>query len=154
MAEKNDRDEARVIIKKIVDFNITNDYYVKDKKDELAREFKKLLYVDDQTVRRFLEKWFSITKTVASEFDLLGTSTEVEKAEEEKTSEEETEEKEETEEEEEKEKEETEEEEEKEETEEKEEKETSTEEEETEEEIPKLEHKIYESYINRASELV
>jgi len=104
MSEKNERDEARVILKKITDFNITNNYYQKDLKDEVARDFRKLLFVDNPTVRKFLEKLLISIKLVAQEFDLMGTEVEVDKSEEEKTSEEEGAEKEQSEEEEAKEK--------------------------------------------------
>ena len=87
MSTTNEREEARIIIKKITDFNITGNYYQKDLKEEIAREFKKLLFIDDTTVRHFLEKWISNTKEIAREFDLLGTEIEVDKAEDEKTDE-------------------------------------------------------------------
>lgn len=150
MSEKNLRSDARILIKRISDFNIANNYYQKDLKDEIARDFKKLLEIDDPTTRKFLERWLNIvTKEVARDFDLLGTEVEVDKAEEEKTTEEEGAEKDATEEEEAKDKEgeeaPTEE-------------ETSTEEvpeKPTKEEIPSMpENVVYKHYINRANDLM
>lgn len=144
MAEQNTRDEARVLLKKITDFNVANDYYQKEEKEEIARDFKKLIFVDDPTVRKFLEKWINKTKEVAFEYDLMGSKTEVDKDEEEETAEEETAEKEEAEDEEGKE----------------EPKEEPAEEKVAEEapaeETPDLplENKVYESYIDRANDLV
>ena len=89
MSEKNEKNEARILLKKITDFNINNEYYVKEKKEEMARDIKNLLFIDDPTVRRFLEKLLTKIKEVAFEFDLMGTEQEVDKAEDEKTTEEE-----------------------------------------------------------------
>jgi len=152
MAEKNTRDEARVLLKKITEFNVANNYYQKEEKEEIARDLKKLLFVDDPTVRKFLEKWLSSTKEIAFEYDLMGTKPEVEEHEEE-TEEEETEEKEEDEEEEQKE--------EKEEVEEEKPAEAPTEEAPAESEAPTqeqevaaLESTVYESYINEVNDLL
>ena len=100
MSEKNTKDDARVILKKITEFDVTNNYYVNEEKDQIAREFKKLLYVDDTSVRKFLEQMIYKIKELAVEFDLLATESEVDKEENQETPEEETQEKIETEEEE------------------------------------------------------
>ena len=99
MSETNNREEARVLLKKITDFNVSNNYYQKEIKDEVARDVKKLLFIDDPTIRQFLVKWLLVTKDVAREFDLMGTNIEVNKDEEETSTEEKGEEKDETEEE-------------------------------------------------------
>ena len=99
MSETNNREEARVLLKKITDFNVSNNYYQKEIKHEVARDVKKLLFIDDPTIRQFLVKWLLVTKDVAREFDLMGTNIEVNKDEEETSTEEKGEEKDETEEE-------------------------------------------------------
>jgi reverse gyrase len=83
MSDKNDKDEAKVYLKNMSDFDITGNYYDEEGKNELSKQFKKLLFVDDPTVRKFLTKFFSEIKNIAKEFDLLGSDTEVEKTEEE-----------------------------------------------------------------------
>ena len=81
MSEKNEKNEARILLKKICDFNVAQNYYQTDLKNELARDFKSLLFIDEPTVRKMLEKLFSLTiKATAQEFDLLGSESEVEKA--------------------------------------------------------------------------
>jgi outer membrane biosynthesis protein TonB len=149
MSINNERSEARIIIKKLVEFNVANNYYQQEEKNEIAREFKKLLFVDDPVVRKFLEKLLVSIKSVAQEFDLLGSEVEVDQAEEEKPKEEEVAEKEQTEEEQAKEKEEQP-------TEEAPTEEAPVEENPSEEKAPPLPESvsIRESYIKRASELV
>ena len=85
MSQDNEREEARVYLKKLVDFNFKTDYYQQDKKNEVARDLRKLLFVDDQTVRHFLEKWVEVTRALAIEFDLVGTDSEVQHADEEQS---------------------------------------------------------------------
>jgi hypothetical protein len=79
MSEHNNREEARVLLKKITDFNVSNNYYQKSEKEDIARDLRKLLFIDDPTTRKFLEKWLVATKSVAQEFDLVGSEVEVEK---------------------------------------------------------------------------
>lgn len=155
MSDKNQREEARVLIKKITEFNVSNNYYQKEQKEQIARDFRKLLFVDDITVRHFLEKWIDVTKQVARDYDLLGTDIEVDKAKEEQNPEEQDEEKDQTEEEQQKDKEENQE------INQGQEAPTPDKEQSIEtpkEENPKSsnmpENKIYESYINRANELM
>jgi outer membrane biosynthesis protein TonB len=90
MSIANNREEARVILKKITSFNVINNYYQQDEKEEIAREFKKLLFIDEPTVRKFLDQLLSSNmRELAREFDLVGTDVEVNKAQEETTPEEE-----------------------------------------------------------------
>jgi hypothetical protein len=74
MAEENIKDT----IKEFVNFDIENDYYQKEQKEELVRQFKKIVYEDDKTVRQFLKSFFKSTKELAMEYSLISNEDEVE----------------------------------------------------------------------------
>jgi len=67
MSEKNEKEEAREYIKQLADFDINGNYYDEEGKNEISKVFKKLLFVDDQSVRKFLEKFFVDIKTISKE---------------------------------------------------------------------------------------
>jgi hypothetical protein len=83
-----------------VSFDISNDYYDETKKEEIIGLLKEILFEDDVTVRKFLEKLFSSASSAAKSYGLFTNQGDVEDPEEE-ISDEETEEETETEDEEE-----------------------------------------------------
>jgi hypothetical protein len=64
-------------IKKFVNFDVENDYYKEEDKDEIAKIFKEILYEDDVTVRKFLKSFFQSTKELANQYSLIGSDEEV-----------------------------------------------------------------------------
>lgn len=58
-------------IRDFVNFDIEKNYYQKEDKEELVRQFKKILYEDDITVRKFLKSFFEETKKLAEEYSLI-----------------------------------------------------------------------------------
>ena len=73
-----DNKEIKQVIKNFVNFDIENDYYQKEDKEELVRLFKKILYEDDVTIRKFLQAFFNQTKKLAGEYSLLAKEQDVE----------------------------------------------------------------------------
>jgi hypothetical protein len=51
-------EEIKEVIKNFVDFDIENNYYQKEQKEEMLRNFKKIVYEDDVTIRQFLKAFF------------------------------------------------------------------------------------------------
>jgi len=66
------------IITDFVNYDIENDYYQEDDKDELVRDFKKILYHDDPTVRQWLKAVFNSSQMLADEYDLIAKEGEAE----------------------------------------------------------------------------
>jgi len=94
-----DLDKIKKIIRDFVSFDIQNNYYQKEMKEDLVRMFKKILFEDDTTIRKFLQEFFKNTKELADEFSLISSDEEAltdedleDEPEEEKTDETETEE--------------------------------------------------------------
>ena len=63
--------EIKDIIRDFVNFDVEKNYYQKEDKEELVRDFKKILYEDDVTVRKFLKSFFILTKKLANEYSLV-----------------------------------------------------------------------------------
>lgn len=72
------KQEIKDIIRDFTGFNVENDYYQKEKKEELVRQFKKIIYEDDNTVRQFLKAFFESSKKIAGEYSLIANEGEVE----------------------------------------------------------------------------
>jgi hypothetical protein len=66
------------IITDFVTFDIENDYYQKEEKDDLVRDFKKIVYHDDPTVRQWLKAVFDQAEKLADEYDLIAKEGEAE----------------------------------------------------------------------------
>lgn len=71
-------EEISKVIRDFVNFDIVNNYYNKEEKEELVRQFKKIIYEDDVTIRKFLESFFEKTKQLADEYSLIGDEDDVE----------------------------------------------------------------------------
>lgn len=65
-------------IRDFVNFDVEKNYYQKEDKEELVRQFKKILYEDDITVRKFLKSFFEETKKIAEEYSLIAKEENVE----------------------------------------------------------------------------
>jgi len=63
--------DIKKVIKDFVTFDIENNYYQNEDKDEMVRNFKKIVYEDDQTIRQFLQEFFTNTKELAQQYDLV-----------------------------------------------------------------------------------
>jgi hypothetical protein len=63
--------EIKRAITDFTNFDVENDYYQVEDKEELVRLFKKILFEDDTTVRQFLKAFFQSTKELADEYSLL-----------------------------------------------------------------------------------
>ena len=48
-------EEIKKVIRDFVKFNIENDYYQKEDKEDLVVSFKKILFEDDVVVRKFIK---------------------------------------------------------------------------------------------------
>jgi len=70
--------EINDIISKFVNFDIEKNYYQKEDKEELVRQFKQIVYEDETTVRKFLKAMFESAKKLASEYSLVASDVEVE----------------------------------------------------------------------------
>jgi len=70
-------EDIKKTIKDFVSFDVANNYYDKEEKNSLVEKFKEILFEDDVTVRKFLEKFFISTKDIASNFDLIAKDAEV-----------------------------------------------------------------------------
>jgi hypothetical protein len=70
--------EIKDVIRDFISFDIENNYYQKEDKEELVRNFKKIVYEDDTTVRQFLKAFFESTKKLANEYSLVAGEGEVE----------------------------------------------------------------------------
>jgi len=64
-------ESIKEVIRDFVGFDIENDYYQKEKKEELVRQFKQIVYEDDATVRQFLKSFFNSTKSLAEQYSLI-----------------------------------------------------------------------------------
>ena len=53
MAEQNTRDEARVLLKKITDFNVENNYYQKEEKKKSLEILRNLFLLMFQLLENF-----------------------------------------------------------------------------------------------------
>ena len=84
--------DIKKVIKDFVTFDIENNYYQNEDKDEMVRNFKKIVYEDDQTIRQFLQEFFTNTKELAQQYDLIDKEGEAEETKpEDETTEDETE---------------------------------------------------------------
>lgn len=63
--------EAAEILKKITDFDVKNNYYKDEQKDEIIDLFKELFFIDEPSVRKFLEDFINQTKSLADKHGLL-----------------------------------------------------------------------------------
>lgn len=70
--------EINEIIKNFVNFDIENNYYQKEDKEELVRQFKKIIYEDETNIRQFLKAFFEAAKKLASEYSLVASDSETE----------------------------------------------------------------------------
>jgi len=70
--------EIKEIIKDFVNFDIEKNYYQKEDKEELVRRFKKIVYEDETTIRKFLKALFEASKKLASEYSLITADKEIE----------------------------------------------------------------------------
>lgn len=70
--------EINDIIRDFVNFDIEKNYYQKEDKEELVRQFKKIVYEDEISVRKFLKAMFEASKKLASEYSLIASDSEVE----------------------------------------------------------------------------
>jgi hypothetical protein len=66
------------IIKDFVNFDIEKNYYQKEDKEELVRQFKKIVYEDETNIRQFLKTFFESAKKIASEYSLVASDNETE----------------------------------------------------------------------------
>jgi len=73
MADQSIKD----VIRDFVNFDVENDYYQDENKEELVRQFKQIMYEDDVTVRQFLKSFFQSTKDLAKEYSLVAGEGEV-----------------------------------------------------------------------------
>jgi len=64
-------DEIKEVIRDFVKFDVEQDFYKQDKKDELVKLFKKILNEDDTRIRDFLKKFFESTKILARDFSII-----------------------------------------------------------------------------------
>jgi len=69
--------DIKEVIRDFVNFDIENNYYQKEDKEELVRQFKQILYEDDVTVRQFLKSFFESTKNLAEQYSLIAGEGEV-----------------------------------------------------------------------------
>jgi len=70
--------EINDIVKKFVNFDIEKNYYQKEDKEELIRQFKKIIYEDETNVRQFLKAFFEAGKKLASEYSLMAPDSDIE----------------------------------------------------------------------------
>lgn len=70
--------EINDIIRYFVNFDIEKNYYQKEDKEELVRQFKKIVYEDETNVRQFLKAFFESAKKLASEYSLVTSDSETE----------------------------------------------------------------------------
>jgi hypothetical protein len=70
--------DIKEVIKDFVSFDIENNYYQTEEKDDMVRNFKKIVYEDEKTVREFLKEFFMKTKELATECDLIANEDETE----------------------------------------------------------------------------
>jgi len=66
------------VIRDFVNFDVENDYYQDENKEEIVRMFKQIMYEDDVTVRKFLKSFFKNTKDLAKQYSLVAGEGEVE----------------------------------------------------------------------------
>jgi hypothetical protein len=71
--------EIKDTIRDFVNFDINGNYYNKDAKEDIVRYFKKIIFEDEATVRKFLESFFDQTKKLADEFGLIAKDEDVKK---------------------------------------------------------------------------
>ena len=70
--------EINDIIRDFVNFDIEKNYYQKEDKEELVRQFKQIVYEDEISVRKFLKAMFESAKKLASEYSLVASDSETE----------------------------------------------------------------------------
>jgi hypothetical protein len=63
--------EINDTIKDFVNFDIEKNYYQKEDKEELVRQFKQIVYEDETSVRQFLKSMFQSAKKLAAEYSLI-----------------------------------------------------------------------------------
>ena len=51
-----------------VSYDVVNDYYDEEQKNELVKMFEEIINEDEVTVRKFLERFFDSSKDIAKEF--------------------------------------------------------------------------------------
>ena len=73
---KDKSNDIKKKVSELVSFDIAENYYDEDMKNELVDAFKEILFMDDETVRQFLEKFFVSAKEAAAEFDLISSGEE------------------------------------------------------------------------------
>jgi len=70
--------EIKAAIRDFVNFDVENNYYQDEDKEENVRLFKKILYEDDVTVRQFLKAFYESSKDLAKEYSLIAKEGEAE----------------------------------------------------------------------------
>jgi hypothetical protein len=65
------------VIRDFFNFDIENDYYKEEDKDNLVKMFKEMLEEDDTTVRQFLKSLFDSGKDLANQYSLIANEGEV-----------------------------------------------------------------------------
>lgn len=63
--------DIKKVITDFVSFDVANDYYDEEKKEELTEMLKEILFEDDIIVRKFLEKFFNSAEESAKSFGLI-----------------------------------------------------------------------------------
>ena len=63
--------DIKDVIRDFVNFDVENNYYQEDQKDELVRMFKEILFEDETTVRQFLKSFMENAKSLASQYSLV-----------------------------------------------------------------------------------
>lgn len=69
-------------IRDFVNFNVADNYYDDDRKEELVEQFKEILFEDNVVVRKFLKEFFDSTKQLADHYGLIAKIGDVEDEEE------------------------------------------------------------------------
>ena len=75
--------DIKEIIKNFISFDVENDFYKNELKNQVVQDFKKILFEDETRVRKFLVKFFEQASELAEEFDLVSDGKEEFKGEEE-----------------------------------------------------------------------